>query len=108
MIDRRKTAIELRLKGLTYAQIGEQLGVSRQRVQQMTRPPHAIQLLIRKRANCRCEKCGVELNTGNGHVHHVGGEDYDFNDLENLQYLCISCHLKAHMEHDASSKKFEL
>lgn len=90
-------AVELWLKGLTYGEIGMELGVSRQRAQQMIRPTTAIYNLVRARANESCESCGVKL--GNGHVHHKttdGKTPEDFNDVSNLMYLCASCHGRKH------------
>src|ERR1700757_1222375 len=89
MNERLTRALELKLSGLTYAAIGKQLGLSRQRVQQMLRPPKAIYELIRERARYRCEKCG--LKTRSGHVHHQKLTE-DWNDIPNLRYLCLKCH----------------
>lgn len=88
-------ALEMRLKGLTYAEIGKSLGCTRQRVQQLIRPPMATYNFIKRRANNKCEQCGIELSSG--HVHHVSCVE-NYNDIENLQYLCVSCHRKAHPE----------
>lgn len=97
MINRKQTAIDLKMKGLTYTQIGNQLGISRQRVQQMTSPPKAIREIVIKRAGGRCQKCQIKLGT-HGNIHHEGGEDYDYNDIDNLQYLCTSCHISLHLK----------
>ena len=40
-----------------------------------------------------CEDCGT--SEGRIHVHHKDRDRKNFN-LTNLQYLCISCHLKKH------------
>jgi hypothetical protein len=87
-------AVEMKLKGMTYAEIGKALGVSRQRAQQMVRPPKAIYDAVQDRAKGRCEHCGIELQRG--HVHHKEGDDVGYNDLRNLEYLCISCHRAVH------------
>lgn len=95
--ERHYKAIELRLKGLTYQEIGEALGCSRQRAQQLVRPDTEIYEWVQRRANGKCEACGTALQSG--HVHHKARtNEEDYNRLENLQYLCISCHQKVHVE----------
>ncbi len=85
----------LKLQGLTYEQIGKRMGVSRQRIQQLLSPPPAIKQAVMERANGCCQECGLQLN-GHGHIHHEGGEDYAYNNLKNLQYLCLRCHSWKH------------
>src|ERR1700738_165512 len=97
MAAKREYALELWLKGLTYAEIGIEIAVSRQRVQQMVSPPKAIRDRIKARAHDRCEQCEVELE--HGHIHHKnarGRTADDFNDRSNLEYLCVGCHMSKH------------
>jgi hypothetical protein len=91
---RNKLIFDLFAKGLTYAAIAGKTGISRQRVQQITRPPIKILLSLKKRAKGRCEDCGIEL-LSSGHAHHIS-RCGDFNDLRNLEHLCRSCHRQAH------------
>ena len=92
---RQDQAIALKVSGLTYAAIGQVLGVSRQRAQQLIRPPYEIYRVVRRRAGAKCEDCGTE--TMNGHMHHMELiEVAAFNDIANLSYLCIGCHRKHH------------
>lgn len=95
-LERRNAALEMRLNGLTYAQIGEKLGVSRQRAEQMVSPPKEITESVKVKAHGRCENCGIVVAFG--HVHHKNTTVLieDFNDTQNLQYLCPSCHRMAH------------
>ena len=93
---RKKEAFALRAKGLTYSDIARSLGVSRQRVQQLVRPPEPLYSLILRRAKNKCEECSLPLSRGSGHIHHISGLDFDFNNEANLLYLCPSCHMKAH------------
>lgn len=91
----QQRAVELRLKGLTYAEIGRELGISRQRVQQITRPPAQVYDFVKRRAESKCEDCKVPL--GSGHIHHKHVTPlFNYNDIENLEYLCISCHRERH------------
>lgn len=90
----REKAMELRLKGLTYAEIGAALYVSRQRAQQLTRPEPGIYNMVRDRAESKCEDCGVEL--AGGHVHHKDQQADNYNDVSNLAYLCLGCHAQQH------------
>jgi len=85
----------LRLNGFTYNDIAHKAGVSRQRVQQILSPPKNIKDLVVNRANGKCEGCGIRVGHS-GHIHHINNEDEDYNDTDNLQLLCISCHRKAH------------
>ncbi len=86
-------ALRLRLKGLSYAEIGKAMGISRQRAQQLIRPSADIYNFVRRRAESRCQDCGIELVSG--HVHHLNQVD-NYNDPDNLMYLCVSCHAIAH------------
>jgi hypothetical protein len=91
---KHRQALELRLKGLTYAEIGSLLGVSRQRAQQLVKPPQHIYDEIRALAKSRCADCGVLIN--NGQLHHTKSDPTvleGFNDPANLVYLCIACHM---------------
>lgn len=87
--------LDYRLSGMTYEAIGKELGVSRQRVQQIISPPEHIRNTIVQRANGKCQRCGVIVD-GSGHVHHIGNISENYNDDENLELLCISCHRIAH------------
>ena len=100
---RAETALLLRLRGLTYAEIGTQLGVSRQRAQQLIRPPREIYEIIKKRANGRCEECATEIANSQLHHRQADRELSAFNEIENLQYLCRSCHTT---KHDLGSLSF--
>ncbi len=86
----------LRFKGWTYAQIGDEAGISRQRVQQLLSPPPAIRQYVVKRAKGLCQSCGIKVGTS-GQVHHKNGDQSDtYNNIEELELLCISCHLASH------------
>jgi 5-methylcytosine-specific restriction endonuclease McrA len=96
-MDKKQTALLLRLEGKTYAEIGQAIGTSRQYAQQLVRPPVAIYNLVRERAGNVCQDCGIEPR--DGHVHHKGAEGLtpdEYNSIENLSFLCVSCHRKAH------------
>lgn len=41
---------------------------------------------------CKCEKC---RSTRNVEIHHIDGNPQN-NTIENLMYLCRSCHIKTH------------
>ena len=87
----------MRLEGQTYQAIGTALGISRQRAQQLIRAPKAIRNMIARQALWTCEGCGTP--TPSGDIHHklcVGTQADTFNDPENLQYLCDTCHRRAH------------
>src|SRR3990167_1920923 len=93
----REQAFALRLEGLTYTEIGHRLNISRQRVQQLTSPPTYILRKVFEKADGKCEDCGIVAR--DLHVHHIqsNGVAIDlYNDLANLQLLCVSCHRRAH------------
>lgn len=73
----------MKLAGLTYMEIGEALGFSRQNAQQCLRP--------KIENDGRCTRCGVYQQ--HLHRHHP---DYKSDVIE---LICISCHTKVHAEH---------
>lgn len=97
MQTRALQAQELFLAGRSYREIGEALGVSRQYAQQLVRPPAIVYNLVKRLAAGCCQRCGIAVRSG--HVHHVGTTNRtldNFNDLDNLKYLCPSCHRAEH------------
>ena len=108
-MSRRAKALQLRLQGFTYQAIGSHLGVSRQRIQQLLSPPKPIRDLVIRRAKEKCERCGVRCR-GYGNVHHKNVEqelEEQFNDLDNLQWLCLPCHKFVHAHSTVPSTKDE-
>ena len=98
---RRDKALRMRLDGYTYGEIGVQLGISRQRAQQLISPSADIRDAVIHRANGRCQGCGLRVNKM-GHVHHKAttGMGCDaYHDVDNLELLCIGCHREKHSSH---------
>ena len=95
--DKRIIALNRRLDGSTYSEIALELGISRQRAQQLVSPPKDIRDTAVRRAKGRCEICGIYVGKS-GQVHHIGTEWEDYNDVCNLQLLCIACHRSAHLK----------
>lgn len=96
-MQRREEALKLKLEGHTYKAIGKELGVSRQRIQQMIAPPKEIRNYVVKRDHDTCHECSIWVGKS-GHVHHIGSTTVeDFNDLDNLVLLCLSCHRHIHL-----------
>lgn len=77
---KRKIVKEMKLNGMTYGQIAEQVGTSRQAVQQLLKIPKNM-------LSEKCDKCG---SGGLLHGHHT---DYSTN---SFQTLCVSCHAIIH------------
>ena len=92
---KRDEALRLRRDGLSYTEIAKRLDLSPQRIQQLTSPPTAIRKIVVQRAEGRCQECGLMV-AHSGHVHHIIIQHEDYNDLDNLILLCVSCHRKAH------------
>jgi hypothetical protein len=91
----KEEMLEMRLDGMTYQEISNEAGISRQRVQQLLSPPPKIKSLIYKKFDGRCNRCGIIVGQS-GHIHHNGEMIETYNDIDNLELLCISCHRKAH------------
>ena len=92
----RAMAEEYRRTGLTYADIGICMGISRQRVQTLVAPRPWTKKQLYERANGNCELCGRVVGKS-GHIHHKwNNPDTDYNSLGNIQLLCLSCHMKQH------------
>jgi len=93
----------LKRQGLTYAEIGELYHMSRQRVQQIVSPPPEIANEVRRRSNSKCENCKIELQDGD--IHHKSWDVAQPNALENLQYLCVACHMLLHYDPNLDREK---
>lgn len=93
---RRAVARELKAGGMTYAQIGERMGITRQRAQQLVAPTPLMQKKLVARANGKCERCG---KGGKLHGHH---NNYDGNPGE---FLCASCHQLEHLKNMENPEK---
>ena len=102
--ERRQEILEKRLKGMSYQAVADSLNISRQRVQQIIAPPKNIRDLVFSRANGKCEGCGILVGRS-GQVHHLYNTLEDYNDTDNLQLLCVSCHKKAHNSGDNGMPK---
>lgn len=88
----------LKLEGQSYQYIAKKAKISRQRVQQLLSPPKAIRDFVIKKYQAKCVNCGLYVGR-RGHIHHepANGEE-DYNDINNLQLLCIFCHHKRHIK----------
>lgn len=113
MNEDRRLAITLRTKGFSYQIIGKTLGVSRQYAQWLCKPPKSVmrELQIRSewktepRGKRKCEACGEAKAIY--HTHHIDNkvEVWEYNKLENLLYLCISCHREIHSRRLSNPKE---
>ena len=87
--------IILLMDGKTYKEIGRIYGISRQRVQQLVHPNKITTDIIKSRAGGNCEICKKILLIG--HIHHCGSKTpEEYNHVNNLMYLCNSCHKALH------------
>jgi hypothetical protein len=103
----RERALEMRLEGRTYLEIGRELRVSRQRAQQILEPPAVIRAAVVDRDGGLCRGCGLIVGKS-GHIHHRGSTGLapeTYQDLANLILLCISCHRGEHLTPRVHSPK---
>jgi ribosomal protein S27AE len=92
--ERHALAMRLYTQGLTLQAIGSQLGVSRQRIEQMIRPDRSRARQSTRYAiktgkltvpeTCRCGSRDLE-------AHH-----HDYSKPLEVEWLCGDCHLEAH------------
>ena len=92
----RKEMLELRLNGHTYASIAKLAGVSRQRIHAQLSPSRQIRDYVNHKFGGACNRCGLWVGKS-GHVHHfLDAYQDEYNEIDNLELLCLSCHRKAH------------
>ncbi len=94
---RLKEMQAMKLAGGSYQDIADKFGISRQRVQQIMAPPSHIKQLVIEKAGGICRLCG-EVVGKYGNVHHKSYSSEDYNGLDNLEYLCVSCHIKGNKQ----------
>ena len=87
--------LTLRLEGDSYSNIARLANISRQRIQQILSPPKVIRDTIVKKAFGKCADCQIHVGES-GHIHHRKNDFDHYQDIENLELLCISCHRKRH------------
>lgn len=105
-MDRKEQIFELRIKGLPYQAIGQILGISRQRVHQISSGYSKLCRSLQRgdwykkvhdsvlaRDNYMCLRCYKD--NGKMVVHHIDGNDTNNNPL-NLITLCRKCHQNLH------------
>lgn len=94
LIDKKSLILELRNQKKSYQEIGEILGISKQRVHQILlfyRPvPRAVRKQTIGRDKSKCVACGSKKNL---EIHHINGDTKD-NSKMNLITLCRKCHNK--------------
>jgi hypothetical protein len=94
-VARRQQVIAMKLGGMTYQEIGAELGFSRQYAEQLGSPPKSVLRLILQRSGGVCEDCGVTIKRL-GHTHHFGTDIATYQDPVWMRYLCVRCHRHSH------------
>lgn len=94
----KEDMLTLRLEGFTYQMIAEKYGCTRQNIQIALSPPKKVRDFVRSKYEDYCADCGIYIGKV-GHVHHLNTTNLieNYNDTENLTYLCISCHRRRHI-----------
>jgi predicted transcriptional regulator len=85
---RKELARQLKQDGLTYQQIASQLGICRQKVQQIVKPSDKEHRLIFDIANNTCSICHNKFEKL--HLHHTNYVPPE------IIVVCTSCHMKLH------------
>ena len=96
ILARSREALRLRLEGLTYGAIGEQVGLTGSRVAQLLAPPPPTRRGLYRRAQGHCQGCGIALGLMSGQAHMPGLDHEEFTPAMKLLLLCPSCHRRAH------------
>lgn len=104
-IERKERMRSLRATGMSYQNIGNVFGISRQRVHAILSGYQRLQSCARTngwyayikngifmRDSHQCQKCGTNKKLI---IHHIDGDARN-NGLRNLVTLCPPCHAKLH------------
>jgi len=108
-IIKRDKIIELRKQFKSYREIGEILGLTKQRVHQLLKEirgdnPYRQEIL--ERDDFKCTICDSEKNL---EVHHINGRNIEnSNNLGNLATVCKKCHQKIHTAERQTIKPTEI
>ncbi len=94
----RSLALQLTLEGMTLREIGFRLGVSKQRVYQLLKPPAEITQEIMARTKGRCEGCGILARPAHVHARDIEREINGYKGKGMLRLLCLSCARQAHQK----------
>ena len=92
----RLLALQFILEGLTLGEIGQRLGVTRQRVHQLLKPPPAIVQEVMARTRGICESCGIIARPYHVHTRDLEREINDYEGEGALRLLCLPCARQAH------------
>ena len=102
---KREFILTARAKGITYQQIGDYLGWSKQRVHQIfklyrTSYPRKVKEMLEILRIQPCEVCGKK---GKNKVHHID-KNRNHVGVRNLMVLCKKCHGVIHKKKDFKIK----
>ena len=96
---------ELVKQGNSYQEIADIIGVSRQRIFQISKNYHNFGYDKRKKLYRNFGLCSICNKNRSVTLHHK-----DFNNandiIENMQPLCSKCHVKIHLDRRNTYKKF--
>lgn len=85
---RRHAARILKQAGLTYAEIGEAMGITRQRAQQLVRPTETERTKFYLDHGGKCDHCGAtDTKLDADHSDYSSGP---------TELLCVKCHREKH------------
>ncbi len=80
------------------ADVARELGVSIGRIQQVVNPSSQVRRYIRKKANGKCQNCGLAISYL-GQIHDPQGRCAEldgYDEVGDLILLCVYCHRLAH------------
>ena len=99
MIQRtRSLALQLILEGLTLGKIGQRLGISRQGVHYLLKPPADIIQEVLARTRGLCERCAILARPFHIHAQNIERELNRYKGKGTLTLLCLSCARRVHQK----------
>jgi len=86
-MNNREQVIKLFRQGMSYAEVGRRVGLSRQRVMQIVKPPTSIYEHMKRKARGICANCEVIAPSG-----RISGYREGTLEVSKYKYLCASCY----------------
>src|SRR5574343_1548388 len=93
--ERRQEVLQMKADGMTYAKIGQILGICTGSVVDIMAPPSEVREALCQMHNHHCQACGAYVGKS-GQAHHAKIDPDNPDDISNFEYLCLPCHTVKH------------